>query len=75
MQAVDPLVIAKLYDSVGRCSWYLLGYDPKTKFSLASIVDEYGQNASTVSVETLENSLAKRDFSFQQRLLSQVLTI
>ncbi len=76
IEVSDPMLLIRLHNLVGDCSWYLLGYDVGTKFALAYIVSAYGRDVSTVSIAVLESAVAEeieRDFNFKPCRLSQIL--
>jgi len=72
----DPLVIAKLFDTCGSATWFLLEFDPVEKIAFGYVTglaeDELGY-VSLTEMESIKDPLGigiEQDLYFRQKRLS-----
>mgnify|MGYP003560946826 CR=1 FL=1 len=79
----DPLVIAKVFDTFGGATWYLLEYDPEDKITFCYVTglgeNEFGYSSLTEMEEIMHPTFKipriERDLYFTPAPLSKFVKI
>lgn len=82
-EAKDPLVVAKVFDTFGSATWYMLEYDPIDKITFCYVTglaqDEFGYSSLTEMEEIMHPTFKipriERDLYFNQAPLSKFVKI